>query len=143
MSAKSNREIASIGGTGDVITRPAPPAVTLATGVPSIISQRLYVQQGVYLIQVNVTFTAPDATTTIGKLVLTNTNEIGSIQNFTLIANSTAGSTAYPAGSLNFVATGTLVATTTGTNELISSLTWTGAGTAPTASAVINAIKVV
>lgn len=143
MSYASVLSTSSQGDLGYARVTTALPAVTLANNVASTISNRIYLEDGVYNTLTRVTFTsAGDNTTTIGKLVLRLTNEAGLINEQTLIWNGGVAPV-YASGSSTYAYHSTAVVTGATDNEFVASIIWTGAGTAPTATAIISAIKIV
>jgi hypothetical protein len=143
MSYSSVLQVGSNGDLGANKTATAFAPVVLASGVPSVVSNTISLEQGVWSLGKTLTFTTNgDGTTEIDSLVLTMTNEVGFIQTQTLIANgATAG--VYASNAFNFVRSDIALCPNLNSNEFTASLTWVGAGSAPSASVQLQATKLV
>lgn len=143
MSYSSVLQIGSQGDLGATKASVVFAPVALVSGVATPISNTLYLEQGIWSLQKTITFTTnADNTTEIGSLIVVTTNEIGNINTQTLIANGvTAG--AYPSETLTFNITDISRCPNYTLNEFVASITWTGAGSAPTCSCLLTAVKLV
>jgi len=143
MSYSSVLQIASNGDLGAGKGSGAFVPVVLATGVSAVASNRLYLEQGVWSLDKTITLTTNgDGTTEIDSLVLTMLNELGNVSINTIIWNgATAG--AYPSASLPFQTTDIALCPSTASNEFIAEITWSGAGSPPSVSVLLNATKIV
>ena len=143
MSYASVLQQTSNGSLGAFKTTGAFAPVTLVNGVSTTASNRIALELGFWLVQVRVSFkTDADDTTEITDVLVTLLNEVGNINQNTIIWNgSTAGAYLEQTQIYNYMSYAD--ATAEGLNEFLAQITWTGAGTAPTASIILNAWKLI
>jgi hypothetical protein len=143
MSYASVLQQSSNGSLGAFKTTGAFAPVALVSGVPSVVSNRLALELGLWMLQVRVSFaTNADDTTEITDVLVTLLNEVGNLSQNTIIWNgSTAGAYLSQTQIYNYMAFADAEAV--GLNEFLAEITWTGAGSAPSASIILNAYKVV
>ena len=143
MSYSSVLQIGSNGDLGATKSSVAFAPVVLATGVASVVSNTISLEQGVWMLGKTITLTTnADGTTEIDSLILTMINELGNTQTQTIIWNgATAG--AYPSGTLPFIRSDISLCPSLNSNEFTAQLTWNGAGSPPSAQVLIQTTKIV
>jgi hypothetical protein len=124
---------------GRIIILTPPTPVILVSGTASLVTNRIYLDEGVWSVNIRYSITT-GVDTVISTVVATRLNEAGQISSSTLIQN---GSTAGVFNTLTLVkdTIQTVVVPSTNENEYISTVTWSGSGTAPTCSASFFAVK--
>jgi hypothetical protein len=143
MSFSSVKEVISNGSLGAFATSGAFVSIPLVSGVASTASNVIALELGVWALNSRVEFiTNADDTTEIESVVVTSLNEVGNVNNNTIIWNgSTAG--AYNGATRVYNYTNIITATSNTLNEYSSQITWIGAGSAPSANIILNATKLV
>jgi len=143
MSYSSVLQISSNGDLGATKSSVAFAPVGLPSGIATTVSNTIYLEQGVWALGKTISFaTNGDGTTEIDTLVLTMINELGNIQVQTLIWNgATAG--AYASGTLPILRTDISLCPSLTSNEFTAQLTWTGSGSPPSATVLLQATKIV
>jgi len=144
MSFATSNILNSVGNLGSSVVGVAPVAVQLPLNTSTATSKTLTLQKGFYLIGCDITFTAnADGTTTLQQLLLTNVIESGYI-NQAILSYTGAGAQALGASqTLVFDYMGVFYSNGDTNNSITTALTWTGAGSVPTATSRITAYKIV
>jgi hypothetical protein len=143
MSFASVKSVTSNGDLGTSAITTAFADTPLVSGVASVVSNTISLEYGVWALNARLLFTTnADDTTTITSLLLTTYNEIGQINQETLIWNGVDAG-AYIGGTQIYQYTNVVTAYSDALNEFVASVTWTGAGSAPSANVILSAIKLV
>jgi hypothetical protein len=143
MSYSSVLQIASKGDLGAGATSGAFAPVALVNGVSTIASNKIYLEEGAWLLSKTISFTTnADGTTEVGVLELTMYNEDGAVQPQTIIWNGTTAG-AYASGTYPFIKTDISLCPSNASNEFQAQVTWFGVGSPPSVSVVLRATKII
>jgi hypothetical protein len=144
MSFATSNVLGSVGNLGTSVIGAVPVAVQLPLNTATQTSSTITLQKGFYIINCDIAFTSnADATTTLQQLVLTNVIETGLINQSTLSFTGTGAEALSASKTINFDYSGVYYSNGDTNNAITSQLTWTGAGSVPTATTKISAYKVV
>jgi len=143
MSFASSKQVSSNGNLGAFVTTGAFAPTALVSGVASTVSNTIALELGIWSLQTRVQLTTDgDDTTEIESVVVTSLNEVGNVNNNTIIWNgSTAG--AYNGATRVYNFSNVIEASSDTLNEFYSQVTWIGAGSALVANVILTAYKIV
>jgi len=146
MSFSSTKQVVSNGNLGALVTSGAFADTPLVSATSTTVSNVIALEFGVWILNVRLQFTTnADDTTVIQSLISQSINETGSQNTNTLIWSGAVGGVyqVYQGETKIYNYYIIIECNSTTLNEFYQTITWTGAGSAPSANVILNAYKLI
>jgi len=146
MSYSSVLQTISSGGLGANITSGTFADTPLVSATSTTVSNIIALEFGVWAVNVRLQFTTNgDGTTEIQSLISQSINEAGNQNTNTLIWNGATGGVYQEYAPLTKIYNYYILleCNSNTLNEFYQTVTWTGAGSAPSANVILNAVKLI